>query len=248
MHVSIRNIAFVLEYDGTAYHGFQVQPGLSTIQAEIERALLSVTQEELRVAAAGRTDAGVHACGQVVSTRISASLPCDTLQRALNAVLPDDIVVRRCYEVAPTFHARYSAKSRRYRYTILNRPEPTALARSYVYHFGRSLDLQAMQEASDLLVGTHDFASFARVHANAVNTVRTVLSAEWRQKKRWTFFDLEANGFLPQMVRGIVGTLIWVGTGKVDVERFGKILEACDRRLAGPTAPARGLCFMEARY
>ena len=244
----MRNIALILEYDGTAYHGFQIQPGLATIQGRLEQAIFVVAQEQVRVAAAGRTDAGVHACGQVANFRARTSLPVGVLEKALNATLPEDIVVKRCFEAPSAFHARHSARSRLYRYTILNRPQPTALARAYAYHFRKPLDLDAMQRASEFLLGTHDFASFASVHPDATSTVRTILSAKWGERRRWTFFDVEANAFLPQMVRSIVGTLIWVGAGKIDAEAFRGIVEARDRRLAGPTVPARGLCFLRARY
>jgi len=248
MHQPVRNIALVVEYDGTDFHGFQVQPALRTVQGELEQGLLSVAQEQIRVAAAGRTDAGVHALGQVVSFKTKSQLSPDAILRALNSVLPDDLVVKKCVEAPPDFHARFSARSRWYRYTILNRPEPTALARAYVYHFKRRLDLEAMQMASDLLVGTHDYASFARVGSGATDTIRTVCQASWSRLDSLVFFDIGADGFLPQMVRGIVGTLIWVGTNKISVDEFREVMEARDRKVAGPTVPARGLCFIRATY
>lgn len=244
----MRNVMLIVEYDGTAYHGFQVQPGLSTIQGEIERSVFLVCGERTRVSGAGRTDAGVHATGQVASFRTPVHLSEQTLLRALNAVLPDDIAVKQCAFVAPDFHARFSARSREYRYTILNREAPSALARDFVYHFRKPLDLSEMQEASNLLVGAHDFASFARVSGRVSNTTRHVLSATWQRDADWLYFNIVANGFLPQMVRGIVGTLIWVGTGKIDVATFRQIMLARDRRLAGPTAQAKGLCFVGASY
>lgn len=244
----MRNIVLVVEYDGTDFHGFQAQPGLRTVQGELEQCLLSVTQEEIRVAAAGRTDAGVHALGQVISFRTGSQLNPGAILRALNANLPEDLVVKRCDEAPPNFHARFSARSRWYRYTILNRPEPSALARAYVYHFRRRLDVEAMQVASELLAGTHDFASFARVGHNLSDTVRTVYRASWSRLDNLVFFDVEANAFLPQMVRGMVGTLLWVGTSKIGVDEFRQIVEARDRTVAGPTVPARGLCFIKATY
>ncbi len=244
----MRNIKLIVEYDGTAYHGFQIQPGLSTIQGELERAIFLVTGERARVCGAGRTDVGVHALGQVAHFKTHSHLTEQTLLRALNAVLPDDIAVTQCAQAAPEFHARFSAKSRRYRYSILNREAPSALARAFSYHYRRQLDVDEMQKASALLVGTHDFASFARVGARVHDTVRTVFDATWQRDGDWLYFSIVANAFLPQMVRGIVGTLIWVGTGKIDVDGFHRIMLAHDRRLAGPTVPAKGLCFMEATY
>ncbi len=244
----MHNLMLTVEYDGTAYHGFQIQPGLSTIQGELERAIFQVTGERSRVSAAGRTDVGVHAIGQVVNFKTHSRLPERTLQRALNATLPDDIAVVKCTVVAPDFHARFSAQSRQYRYSILNREAPSALARAFAYHYRGPLDLSQMQKASDLLVGTHDFASFARVSPTISNTIRTVLTATWQRDADWLYFTIVANAFLPQMVRGIVGTLIWVGTGKIDVEGFHQIMLAHDRRLAGPTVPAKGLCFLGVNY
>lgn len=244
----MRNIKIIVEYDGTAYHGFQVQPGLNTIQGELERAILLVTGERVRVTGAGRTDAGVHALGQVANFFTHSGLAESVLQRALNAVLPADIAVKHCTVVDLTFHARFSAKSRRYRYSILNREAPSPLARAFSYHHRRPLDVDKMQQASRLLLGTHDFASFASANTRIANTERTVYEATWQKQADWLYFDIVANAFLPQMVRGIVGTLIWVGTGKIDVDAFRRILLARDRRLAGPNVPAKGLCFIEATY
>ncbi len=250
----MRNIVLVLEYDGTDFHGFQVQPGLRTVQGELEQALLSVTQERIRVAGAGRTDAGVHASGQVVSFETRSRHHPSTILKALNAVLPEDVSVRKCSEALQGFHARFSARSRSYRYTILNRREPSALARAYTYHFRTTLNLDLMQRASELVVGSHDVASFARVgqmrveQGDLASTVRTVYQASWSRKGNLVFFDIEANGFLQQMVRGMVGTLIWVGTNKISIDEFRIIMEAHDRRVAGPTVPARGLCFVKATY
>jgi tRNA pseudouridine38-40 synthase len=242
------NLKMVVEYDGTAYHGFQIQARLNTIQAELERALFLVTGEQVRIAGAGRTDAGVHALGQVVSFKSITTLGSQTLVRALNARLPEDIVVKECTPVAPEFHARFSAKSREYRYTILNREVPVALGRALVYHYRRRLDVPELQKAAERLLGVHDFASFARVDKAISCTVRTVLSAGWQADGDYLHFDIVANAFLPQMVRGIVGTLLWVGTHKIDVGGFQEIFDACDRRLAGPTAPAQGLCFVRVIY
>ncbi|MBI2954200.1 MAG: tRNA pseudouridine(38-40) synthase TruA [Chloroflexi bacterium] len=244
----MHNVLLIVEYDGTAYHGFQTQPGLSTIQDELERAVFLITGERSRVSGAGRTDAGVHAVGQVVNFKSHSILAEQTLLRALNAVLPDDIAVKHCAVAGPEFHARFSAKSREYRYSIINREAPSALARAFAHHYRRRLDLDAMQDASCSLVGTRDYASFSRVGTTTTGTTRTVMSATWKREGDWLYFYIEANGFLPQMVRGIVGTLIWVGTGKIDARGFHEIMLARDRRLAGPTAPAKGLCFMSASY
>ncbi len=245
---AVRNLKLIIEYDGTAYHGFQIQPRENSIQAELERALLVVTGEHVRIVGAGRTDAGVHAVGQVVSFTSGSHLTEEVLLRALNARLPDDIVVKECARAATEFHARFSARSREYRYTILNRETPTALMRAFAYHYRKQLDLDQMQKASERLVGTHDFASFARVDESISCPVRTVLGAGWQRDGDWLYFDIVANAFLPQMVRGIVGTLLWVGTHKIDIGGFQEIFDAHDRRLAGPTVPARGLCFINTTY
>ncbi len=237
----------VIEYDGTDYLGFQLQAEGRTIQGEVERALAKVTRRETRVIGAGRTDAGVHAVGQVIGfvPQWKHSLP--ELQRAMNALLPEDIAVHQMAWVADDFHPRFSAVSREYRYTILNQAFRSPLAQRFAYHYLKPLDVEAMARAAKCLVGSHDFASFGR-SPQGENTVRQVYQAQCTRQDQFIYFDIVANAFLYRMVRSIVGTLLLVGIGKLSPERFGEILQARDRRRSGSVAPARGLCLMRVNY
>ena len=252
----MRNVLLVLEYDGTDFHGFQLQTGQRTVQGDLEAALRRITGESIRVAGAGRTDAGVHAAGQVASFRTASALPTARLLRALNAVLPPDVAVRTGREVPPEFHARFSARRRSYRYSIWNAEAPAPLLRRYTYHLQGSLDAEAMHRAARQIVGTHDFASFAGTTGEASRdgertTVRTVFEADCRrpgEPAELLEVSVSANAFLPHMMRNLVGTLLQVGSGKVNEAGFAAILAARDRSAAGPTAPARGLCLTEVVY
>jgi tRNA pseudouridine38-40 synthase len=246
----------VVAYDGTDYSGFQRQANGLTVQAALEAALAQVTQETVTVLAAGRTDAGVHAAGQVIAfdtawLRRERSAErrhgVRDLQRALNAVLPADVAIRDVEEAAPDFHPRYDARSRRYRYTLYNAPVRCPLTRRYSLHVATPLDVEAMQQAADSLVGEHDFAALGRPPQGQV-TVRRVLMAKWGGEPPRLTFDIEANAFLYRMVRSIVGTLLQVGRSEMSVEEFVAVLASCDRSQAGPTASPRGLCLMEVKY
>jgi tRNA pseudouridine38-40 synthase len=237
----------VVAYDGTDYGGFQRQANAPTVQAALEAALAQVTQEAITVLAAGRTDAGVHAAGQVIAFDTAWRHGLGDLQRALNAVLPADIAVLEIDEAAADFHPRYDARSRRYRYTLYNAPVRSPLDRLYSLHVAASLDVAAMQQAARSLVGEHDFAAFGRPPQGR-ETVRRVLTAEWSREQDWLVFDIEANAFLYRMVRSIVGTLLQVGQGRMGEEGFAAVLASGDRSLAGPTAPPHGLCLMEVKY
>lgn len=243
-----RNIKLVVEYDGTNYHGWQVQPALPTIQGEMERAVERITGETVRVNGAGRTDAGVHARGQVANFHISSPLPVERMQRALNAVLPRDIVVRSLEEVDGSFHARYSATRKRYRYTILNRPSPAALERTTVLHVARRLDSDAMRSAAAHLVGTHDFTSFSCNSGEEEDPVRTVTDILVERNGDCVIIEIEAVSFLYKMVRSIVGTLLEIGKGRRAPGDVPEILNARDRGRASATAPANGLCLTGVDY
>jgi tRNA pseudouridine38-40 synthase len=238
----------VVAYDGTDYGGFQRQTNAPTIQARLEAALAQVTQETITVLAAGRTDAGVHAAGQVIALDTTWRHGVVDLQRALNAVLPADIAVRNVEETAPAFHPRYDARSRRYRYTLYNAPVRWPLDRRYSLHVATPLDVEAMQRAARSLVGEHDYAAFGRPHQQGGVTVRRMLALEWGGKTPRLTVDVEANAFLHRMVRSIVGTLLQVGKGQMSVGEFAAVLASCDRSQAGPTAPPHGLCLMEVTY
>ncbi len=253
----------VVAYDGTDYSGFQRQANVPTVQAALEAALAHVSQEAITVLAAGRTDAGVHAAGQVIAFDTAWRHGLGDLHRALNAVLPADVAVQKVEQATPDFHPRYDARSRRYRYTVYNAPVRCPLTRRYSLHVTASLDVVAMQQAAQSLVGERDFATFGQPPQGKI-TVRRVLAAEWggempfgyalrqaqgiAQDGPWLTFDIEANAFLYRMVRSIVGTLLQVGRGGMGVEEFVAALTACDRSRAGPTAPPHGLCLMEVKY
>ena len=243
-----RNIKLVIEYEGTRYCGWQVQPNVPTIQEGLERAVRQITGEAVRIFGAGRTDAGVHASGQVANFHTSCRMPAGRMRHALNAVLPDDIVVLDVSEVPESFHARYSAKSKRYRYSILNRQAPSALHRYFTLHLAQSLDIAAMREAAGHLIGTWDFSSFGCNAGREDDPVRTVLDIAADRQGDYLTIEIEAVSFLYKMVRSIVGTLIDVGKGKVEPSDVLRILRDRDRKRAGATAPAQGLTLVHVNY
>ena len=234
-------------YDGTDYWGFQWQTNVPTVQAALEEALERLTQSSLRILAAGRTDAGVHAKGQVIAFDTVWRHGLAKLERAMNAVLPPDVAVRDLVQVRPDFHPRFDARSRLYRYTLYNAPVRSPLVRRNSLYLAGPLDLQAMKEAAALAVGEHDFAAFGRPTQGEV-TIRRVIAVDWTVKAPWWFFDIEANAFLYRMVRSIVGTLLLVGQGRLSPYEFEAILTSRDRRQAKQTAQAHGLCLIQVKY
>lgn len=237
----------VVGYDGTGYAGFQRQLNAPTIQAEIEDVLNELTGEGQRVVASGRTDAGVHAEGQVVAFDTVWKHQLESLHRGMNALLPEQIVVRELAQVSDTFHPRYDALRRHYRYTLYHAVIRNPLLNRYSLHVSRELDMEAMQSAAQSLVGRYDFSAFGSP-PQGNNAVREVFRADWIQNGHLWTFDIEANAFLRRMVRLLVGTLIQVGYGKVSPEEFKMILSKADRDLAGPAAPAHGLCLIKVVY
>jgi tRNA pseudouridine38-40 synthase len=245
----MRNIKLVIEYDGTNYHGWQVQPNGLTIQEVIEEKIQTMTRERARLTGSGRTDAGVHALGQVANFRTASTIPVEGFHRGLNSLLPPDIVIQCAEEVDFQFHAQYGAKRKTYRYVILRREFPSALFRNYSWRVPVALDIRAMEEASRLLLGKQDFTSFQGADADTEDPVREVFQTEWSKKKSdLLHFTIEADGFLKHMVRNIVGTLVDVGKGRTSPEEFRRILAARDRRQAGMTAPPQGLFLVEVKY
>jgi tRNA pseudouridine38-40 synthase len=243
-----RNVVLTIEYDGGGFTGWQRQSRRPSVQGEIERAIQALTQERVTVIGAGRTDAGVHALGQVANFPTSSRLPTERFPRALNAHLPESIRVLSAREAPPEFHARYSATGRTYRYAILNRPAPSAVLRHHTYHVPAFLDLPAMQEAVTPLLGTHAFASFRGVGSGERTTVCTLHHAEIARGGDTLLFTFEADRFLRHMVRLIVGTLLRVGQGKLPPEAVAAILAAEDNQQAGPRAPAHGLFLVRVAY
>jgi len=245
----MRTIKLVVEYDGTHYLGWQVQPKGSTIQEVLQEKLFSLTGERVHLMGSGRTDAGVHALGQVAHFKTKSLLDPQTIQRALNGLLPSDIVIQSVVEVDEGFHARRSSKSKVYEYRILNRNLRSAFHKGYAWHIPQKLNLKEMKKATRQLIGEHDFASFQSVGSPQKTTVRKVIRAEWkRDRDGFLRFEIEANGFLKQMVRAIVGTLVEVGKGKIRSKAFRRVLDSKDRSKAGPTAPAHGLFLKEVKY
>jgi len=245
----MRNIKLVIEYEGTNYLGWQVQPKGSTIQGTIEEKLALLTGEPVHLIGSGRTDAGAHAFGQVAHFRTRSKMDVRTFQRALNSLLPPDIAIRKVKEVEESFHARKQSKSKVYEYRILNRNLRSVFHRGYAWHFPQKLDLEEMKKAARDLIGEHDFSSFRSTGTPTRTAVRRVIRAEWKRGRGGLIrFEIEANGFLKQMVRAVVGTLVEVGRGKISAEEFRKIIESKDRKKAGPTAPAHGLFLKEVKY
>ena len=242
-------MVLIVEYDGTGYHGFQLQANVPTIQGEMEKAVLRLTQERIRVIAASRTDAGVHAKAQVVSFKTHSSLPVQTFVSGLNYYLPQDIAVKVAYRVGDSFNVRRSALSREYNYYILNKLTRSPTKRVFSYLVTGNLDIEAMNEACQTLVGKHDFASFAScIGIEIKNTLRTVYRAQMEKNGELIIFNMVANSFLPHQVRNTTGALIRVGLGKMTVDEFRSIIEARKPGLAGPTVPACGLCLMRINY
>jgi tRNA pseudouridine38-40 synthase len=243
------NFKLIIEYDGTAYHGWQVQTDKPTIQETLEAALSFMTKERVHVTGSGRTDAGVHALGQAANFHTTAAISPRSFQAGLNSLLPNDIVIRSCEAVDDAFHARFNAICKTYQYRIRNRLTPAAIGRQYEWFIRKKLDVPAMQKAVKMIMGTHDFKSFEGTGSPREHTIRTIKeSAVSEGENGRIFIDITADGFLRYMVRNIIGTLVDVGLGKISPEDFKKILESKDRGFAGMTAPAQGLFLVSVDY
>lgn len=244
----MRRFKVTIEYDGTDFAGFQYQAEQRSVQAELERALERLTGQRARVHGAGRTDAGVHALGQVISFEAETRIPIEKLPSAMNSVLPPDVRAVRAEEAPARFHARFSALSRAYVYVILHRAQPSALFGRYTCHYPHPLDLQAMQTGARLLIGTRDFAAWANESGEVHSTVREVYRCAVRRRGPFVLIYVEANAFLRGMVRNIAGTLLQVGSGKRAPAEIAEITRSLQRAQAGPSAPAKGLCLVKVRY
>lgn len=244
----MRKMKLTLAYDGTPYHGWQVQPGLPTVQGELEDALGRLLDQRVRTRGAGRTDAGVHAHGQVAHFETGRPIGVDALHRGVNALLPPPIRVVGVEEAAAGFDARASARGKTYEYHIWRDPVVSPFRRDFVHALSRSLDGGAMDRATAKFVGVHDFTAFSAARAQVVGRVREVYDAGWERRGPDWVFRIRANGFLQYMARTIVGTLIEVGDGRIDPEDIDPIFDSRDRRRAGSSAPARGLHLMSVEY
>lgn len=272
----VRNIRMTVAYDGTDFVGWQVQANGLSIQTVITDAIRKRTGEAVALLSAGRTDSGVHALGQVASFRTSSRIPCDGLRKLIQSGLPDSILIRSIEDAPPNFHATFSARRKRYRYVIHNSRQPIPFLRRYAWHFHPPLDVQAMHQAAQCLLGRHDFRSFESHWPNKATSVRTLM--EVTVQRQWfcplyfqqlapggppdptrsgptdaaagefIWLDFVADGFLYNMVRTLVGTLVHVGRGRWSAADVTRIIAAMNREAAGDTAPAHGLCLVEVDY
>ncbi|MDO4463297.1 MAG: tRNA pseudouridine(38-40) synthase TruA [Bacillota bacterium] len=241
----MKRVKLVVAYDGTAYHGWQIQPGARTIEGELNRTLSELLQEKIQVIGASRTDSGVHALCNVAVFDTDTRIPAEKLSYALNQRLPEDIRIQSSCEVGTDFHPRHCDSRKTYEYRILNREFPLPTRRLYSYFTYVPLDVSRMEKAASYLVGEHDFKSFCATAAVVETTVRTLYEATVVRENDEIVIRVCGNGFLYNMVRIIAGTLMEVGRGNLEPERMKEILEAKDRTMAGPTAPACGLTLVK---
>jgi len=246
--MAIRKIKLTIQYDGSRYSGWQIQPGKRTIQGELVEALSNLVGTRTYVHGASRTDAGVHARGQVVNFRTKSTLSPQTFVRALNYYLPKDIAAKAACRTSADFNVRRDALSREYDYCILNSSTRSPFASGFAYLVANKLNIETMDKACQFLKGEHDFASFATSLGKLRSTVRNVYEAKLTKEDGLVTFHMVANSFLPHQVRNTIGLLIRVGLGKVGLEEFHQIMEAKTLGLAGPTAPAYGLCLTKVNY
>jgi tRNA pseudouridine38-40 synthase len=246
--MAIRKIKLTVAYDGSSYHGWQNQPGKSTIQAVLTRAVESLIGSPVKVTGASRTDAGVSALGQAVSIQIDSPIPTENLAKAVTDRLPPQIAVTEAVEVDSNFDVIANVMSKLYRYTIYTGRHRPVLRISHCWHLPVALNVPAMEKAAKLLLGKKDFKSFAAAADQRESTIRTIFRSDITSEKNWIYIDIEGNAFLYNMVRNIVGTLVEMGLGRREPEEMDRILEAKGRTAAGPIAPASGLCLMWIKY
>lgn len=241
----MRRILLIVAYEGTQYCGWQIQPNGETIESVLNQELSRILKENVRVIGASRTDAGVHASGNVAVFDTCARIPAEKVAFALNQSLPEDIRIQESKEVALDFHPRHCKSRKRYEYVIYNHAFENPLGRQYSYFVYRTLNVEAMQKAALLLVGRHNFKSFCNIHTQVQDTVRHIYDCKVKRQGRYIIIEIEGNGFLYNMVRIIAGTLIEIGIGERQPEEIPSILKAENREMAGKTAPAKGLRLKE---
>ena len=247
------NFKIIIEYDGRKFSGWQIQKHRITIQGELEKALSTILNQQIKITGSGRTDAGVHAYGQVANFFADTNLSCKAIKKGVNSIIKDSIVIKECNIANKKFHARYDAVSKEYHYHILNRPDPCAIQKNYVWHIKKALDLNNMRQCCSIIKGKHNFKSFEGSGSPKKSTIREIFSADFiidanNINNNTIIFKISANGFLKFMVRNIVGTIVLAGLSKINIQEFQNILQAKNRNLAGPTAPAHGLFLMNVKY
>jgi tRNA pseudouridine38-40 synthase len=244
----MRNIKLTIEYDGTNYHGWQIQPNGITVQEVIQNALAALTKTQAQIIGAGRTDTGVHAAGQVANFFTDSKMSSGSIQKALNSLLPEDVVITEIQDVSPDFHARFSALSRTYQYTILNREFPSAFLGNTAYFLPRPIHVERIDDICRALIGKKDFSSLQRSGSERINPICEVFGASCWRDAELVYFQIEADAFLRGMVRAIIGTALKLQETPDQINQFQKILDAKDRSVAGPSAPAHGLSLIAVKY
>ncbi|MFO7948153.1 MAG: tRNA pseudouridine(38-40) synthase TruA [Armatimonadota bacterium] len=244
----MRHIRLTVQYDGTDYAGFQRQDNAFTVQEELENRLATLLEDDVQIQSASRTDAGVHALGQICTLKTETPIPLEGLLTAMNHILPQAVSIAGCDEVTPDFHPQYDAAGKLYSYRILNRHLPSPFINRYAWHIETPLNVQLMQAAARTLIGEHDFASFMASGGSVKSTVRRIDRLDLVREGELVETRIRADGFLYMMVRIIVGTLVEIGRGDRDVSEMADILRACDRTKAGVTAPPQGLCLVRVDY
>jgi len=244
----MRNFKLTIQYDGSRYHGFQIQPEAITIQKVVEETLSSITKEEIHINGCSRTDAGVHAVMYVCSFFTEFPIPPERLPIVLNAKLPDDILALECTEVPMEFHARFDTSCKTYRYRINTDPSPQVFTRNFEWQLKRVLNVSDMKKAAEYIIGSHDFACFMTTGADVQSTVRTVYDLDISENTPYVEIYIRADGYLYNMVRIITGTLVNVGLGKMRPEEVEEIISKKSREYAGPTAPPQGLALYKVEY
>lgn len=243
----MRNIKLTIEYDGANYKGWQKQPTEISIQEIIEDAIFKITREKVKLEASGRTDKGVHAFGQTASFLTNSNIIDYKLKRGLNSVLPEDIVIRKVEEMDMDFHARYHSKGKTYKYIIYNSSTRNAIYRNYTYHVPYTLNMDKFKENVDMLIGTHDFTSFTSIKEGTDNKIRTIYSVDIIENGEMIELIFKGSGFLYNMIRIIIGTLVDISRGRIK-EDINQIINATNRKRAGITAPSHALYLMEVYY
>lgn len=244
----MRNIKLIIEYDGKEYNGWQKQKNKLNIQGKIEKAIETITGEEIELIASGRTDAGVHSLGQTANFKTESTIQIEKIPIAINSQLKKSVRIKSAEEVEENFHSRYNCKRKTYRYTINNSEQGSAIYRNLEYHMPQKLNFEEMKKAIKYFEGEHDFKAFKSSGGSGKTTIRTIYKAEIKRENERIIIELTGNGFLYNMVRIITGTLVEVGMEKIKAEQIPEIMESRDRKLAGRTLPAHGLCLIKVEY